>query len=153
MKTNNLSPKPAPWSLAGRKLRRGFTLIELMVVILILAILAALIVPKVVNKQDDAKIAAAKADESTLESALHDFRLACDRYPTTEEGLNALRTPPSGLEGKWKGPYLEKDVPKDPWGGDYVYTSPGSNGPDSFTITSYGKSGQPGADNIVDNAG
>lgn len=134
----------------GRGWLRAFTLIELMVVILILAILAALIVPKVVGKQDVAKKAAAQADESTLAGELNQFRLDCDRYPTTEEGLNALRTPPSDVQAKWKGPYIEKDVPNDPWGNPYQYQCPGDNGPNSFKITSYGASGQPGADNIVD---
>jgi general secretion pathway protein G len=125
-----------------------------MVVILILAILAALIVPKVIGRADDAKIAAAKSDEATIDSALHAFRLDCDRYPTTEEGLAALRSAPSDVASKAKGePYLEHDLGKDPWGNDYVYQCPGNNGPDSFTITSYGKSGQPGQDNIVDSSG
>ena len=135
----------------GRRLRKGFTLIELMVVILILAILAALIVPKIVGRAADAKIAAAKSDEATLAASLHQFHLDCDRYPTTEEGLNALQSAPAGLEQKWKGPYLTKALGNDPWNiNPYVYTCPGQNGNDSFTITSYGPSGQPGPDNIVD---
>jgi general secretion pathway protein G len=137
---------------AARRLRKGFTLIELMVVILILAILAALIVPRIVGRAQDAKIAAAKSDEATLAAALHQFHLDCDRYPTTEEGLNALQNAPSGLEQKWKGPYLTKDVGNDPWTSPYQYQSPGSNGSqDSFTITSYGSTMQPGgSDQIVD---
>jgi general secretion pathway protein G len=135
---------------ARRGWLRAFTLIELMVVILILAILAALIVPKVVGRQDQAKIGAAKADEATLAGELNQFRLDCDRYPTTEEGLNALRTPPSDLQAKWKGPYIEKDVPNDPWTNPYQYQCPGDNGPNSFKITSYGADGQPGPNNIVD---
>lgn len=126
--------------------KKGFTLIELMVVILILAILAALIVPKVMGRQGQAKIAAAQTDESTLAGCLHQFRLDCDRYPTTEEGLQALITPPSGLESKAKEPYLTKSsIPNDPWGNAYVYQSPGVSGSsDSFTITSNGPTGQPG---------
>jgi general secretion pathway protein G len=141
------------------KRRKAFTLIELMVVILILAILAALIVPKVMGRQGQAKIAAAKSDEATLASCLHQFRLDCDRYPTTEEGLSALITAPSGLENKAKEPYLTKsEVPNDPWGHPYVYTSPGASGSsDSFTITSYGADGAPGgtpgteSEDIIDN--
>lgn len=125
--------------------RRGFTLIELMVVILILAILAALIVPKVVGKQDQAKVAAAHSDISTLSTLLNNFRIDCDRYPTTEEGLQALITPPAGLENKWKGPYTDK-IPLDPWGHEYQYTFPGATGQDSFTIMSYGQDGQQGGD-------
>jgi general secretion pathway protein G len=123
----------------------GFTLIELMVVILILAVLAALIVPKVIGKSDVAKKGAATTDEATLEGELQNFRLDCDRYPTSDEGLQALQTAPSDLQGKWKGPYLTKDIPNDPWGHAYVYQSPGVNG-GSFSITSYGSDGQPGGD-------
>jgi general secretion pathway protein G len=125
---------------------KGFTLIELMVVILILAILAALIVPQVMHRQVDAKIAAAKSDEATLGSALHQFRLDCDRYPTTEEGLQSLATAPSGLEGKAKEPYVTKTpIQNDPWGNPYIYQAPGtSGGPESFTIMSNGPTGQPG---------
>ena len=142
--------------LSRSSLRRGFTLIELMVVILILAILAALIVPKVMGRQGQAKVAAAQSDEATLAGCLHQFRLDCDRYPTSEEGLNALITAPSGLESKAKEPYLTKAaVPNDPWGNPYVYQSPGANGSsDSFTITSYGSDGVAGgtgeAADIVD---
>jgi general secretion pathway protein G len=124
--------------------RRGFTLIELLVVILILAILAALIVPRVVGKTSDAKIAAAKTDLSTLSSALANFRLDCDRYPTTEEGLNALRVAPSGVTN-WKGPYLEKDVPNDPWQNPYQYQAPGPNG-SGYQIESYGSDGAQGGE-------
>ncbi|HWD37550.1 MAG TPA: type II secretion system major pseudopilin GspG [Fimbriimonas sp.] len=148
-------------SLSGgaSPLRKGFTLIELMVVILILAILAALIVPRVIGRQDEAKVAAAKSDEAALDGALNTFRLHCDRYPTTEEGLSALQTMPPGLDGKWKGPYLDKPIGQDPWQHDYVYQSPGqSGGSDSYTITSYGKDGVAGGtgtdqDIIDDHAG
>ncbi len=123
----------------------GFTLIELLVVILILGILAALIVPRVLNNVGTSKIAAAKTDLSTISQALDAFHLDCDRYPTTSEGLQALRVAPSGLTGKWHGPYLEKDVPNDPWGNPYVYKSPGdTGGSDSYTVESYGSDGQPG---------
>lgn len=139
-------------SAAARRSRlSGFTLIELLVVILILAILAALIVPRVVNKTGDAKIAAAKSDIATISSALQNFRLDNDRYPTTEEGLQALFTAPSGATN-WKGPYLTKPVGQDPWQHDYVYQCPGQSGPDSYTVESYGPAGTPGdAGNIVEN--
>ena len=134
-------------STLGSRARKGFTLIELMVVILILAILAALIVPQITKRIAQAKIAAAQSDEATLASLLHQFHLDCDRYPTTEEGLNALVNPPSGLENKWKGPYTTKAIPADPWSNQYQYTSPGTQGtPDTFSITSYGSDGQPGGD-------
>ena len=141
-------------SASGRRNRRfGFTLIELLVVILILAILAALIVPRVVGKTQDAKIAAAKSDLSTLSSALQSFRLDNDRYPTTEEGLPSLTTQPASNAPNWKGPYLTKPVGQDPWLHDYVYQSPGQGGgTDSYTVESYGPAGTPGdAGAIVEN--
>ncbi len=130
----------------GRRRHRGFTLIELMVVILILAILASLIVPKVVGRTSQAKVSAAKTDISQLASLISGFRIDCDRYPSTEEGLNSLRVCPSGLEGKWRGPYTTKDIPVDPWGNTYQYSYPGSTGPESFILISYGADGQPGGD-------
>lgn len=128
-----------------KRIRRGFTLIELMVVIIILAILAAMIAPKVMGRQGEAKVAAAKSNLKTLSDSLRLFRLDNDRYPTTEEGLNALRTSPSDVKN-WKGPYLEKDVPADPWGNPYDYESPGNNGTDSFILRSLGADGQQGGD-------
>ena len=124
--------------------RKGFTLIELMVVILILAILAALIVPKVVGRAADAKRAKALSDITELDSALQQFRLDNDAYPTTDEGLQALRTAPQTAKN-WRGPYLQKPIPPDPWGNQYVYQSPGPNNED-FIVESYGKDGQPGGD-------
>jgi general secretion pathway protein G len=126
------------------RLKRGFTLIEMLVVILILSILAALIIPKLVGRTDDAKIAAAKSDIATLASGVEQFRLDNGRYPTSDEGLTALRVRPSNANS-WKGPYLQKDIPNDPWGNQYVYQSPGPNGED-FLITSYGADGAPGGD-------
>ena len=124
--------------------RRAFTLIEMLVVVLILAILAALIVPRVVNKTGDAKRAKAATDISTLSSMLNNYKLDTDSFPTTEDGLNALRVAPSGANN-WKGPYLTKELPTDPWGNEYVYESPGS-GNEDFVITSYGADGAPGGD-------
>ena len=124
--------------------RRGFTLIELLVVILILAILAAIIVPRVVNRAGDAKRARAVSDIATLSSALQTYRLDNDNYPSTEEGLQALRQAPSGAQN-WRGPYIEK-LPPDPWGFNYIYETPGQDGEDSFLIMSYGKDGQPGGE-------
>ena len=134
------------FTLGRSRSRRGFTLIELLVVILILAILAALIVPRVVGKTSDAKIAAAKADLATISSALQNFRLDCDRYPTTEEGLSALSTAPSSGATGWKGPYLQKPVENDPWVHPYVYQYPGPNGNDSYLVESYGSDGAPGGE-------
>jgi general secretion pathway protein G len=126
----------------NRTKRRGFTLIELMVVILILAILAALIVPKVMGRADDAKRAKASSDIASLRTALSGFKLDCDRYPTTEEGLEALRTAPSDVKN-WRGPYLDRPLPLDPWQMPYVYEYIDDN---HLTVISYGPDKAPGGE-------
>ena len=126
------------------KRSRGFTLIELMVVVMIIAILAALIVPRVVQRQSDAMRAKASSDISELDAALQQYHLDNDGYPTTEEGLAALRTAPQSAKN-WRGPYLQKPIPPDPWQNPYVYQCPGPSGQD-FIVESYGKDGQPGGD-------
>jgi len=125
------------------RLKRAFTLIELMVVVLILAVLAALVVPKIVGAGDKAKYQAAQSEMATIQGMLQHFHLDCGRYPTTEEGLAALRTAPSGLEGKW-GPdaYASKDVANDPWGNPYNYEQNGN----SYTLTSYAQDGVEGGE-------
>lgn len=125
-------------------LQRGFTLIEIMVVVVIMGVLAALVVPKLMGRADDARITAAKQDISTLMSALKLYKLDNHRYPTTEQGLQALvQRPTSGPAANgWKsGGYVDK-LPKDPWGGQYQYLSPGVRG--EVDIFSYGADGQPG---------
>ena len=129
--------------------RRGFTLIELIVVILILAILAALIVPRVINRAGDARISKAHADIASLSQALSQFRLDCGRYPTTEEGLEALRNQPADVQG-WRG-YLDKPLTPDSWGNPYIYEYPGPRGDDTYTLMSYGKDGVPGGDPGTEN--
>lgn len=130
--------------MRNRRRLVGFTLIELMVVILILAILAALIVPRVIGRTNDAKRAKAATDIKTLASALQQFRLDCDRFPTTEEGLMALKQAPSDLQGKWHGPYLDSAITPDPWGTEYQYQYPGPEGRESFTLLSFGTDLQSG---------
>jgi len=123
---------------------RGFTLIEIMVVVVIMGIMAALIVPKLMGRADDARITAAKADISTLMSELKLYKLDNQRYPTTEQGLQALITKPtSGPSANgWKtGGYTEK-LPKDPWGNPYQYLAPGLHG--EVDVFSYGPDGPPG---------
>jgi general secretion pathway protein G len=127
-----------------RRNRRGFTLMELVVVILILAILATLILPRLVGRTSDAKRVKAQTDISSLASLIQQYRVDTDQYPTTEQGLNALRVEPSGVTN-WHGPYTTKDIPTDPWGNEYVYESPGADNQD-FVITSYGADGAPGGD-------
>ena len=124
--------------------RRAFTLIEIMVVVFIIALLAALIVPRVIGRTSDAQRAKAVSDINELSSALQQYRLDNDSYPTTEDGLQALRTAPQDAKN-WRGPYLQKPLPTDPWTNEYVYQNPGPNGQD-FLVMSYGKDGQPGGD-------
>ncbi len=124
--------------------RKGFTLVELLVVILILAVLAALIVPQLMGRGAQAKVAAAQTDISTLSGMLQLYRMDTDRYPTSEEGLEALRSQPGDVNG-WKGPYSKKPIPSDPWGNPYVYEFPGPNGND-FVLMSYGEDGAPGGE-------
>lgn len=127
---------------------RGFTLIELMVVVIILGILALYVGPKIMGEPEKAKRVKAKMDIATLETALKMYKLDNGDYPSTEQGLTALiEKPETGtIPKKWReGGYLEKHrVPKDPWGNEYVYISPGVNG--DFDIISYGKDGVAGGE-------
>lgn len=129
---------------------RGFTLIELMVVIVIIGILAAYIAPKFINRTEDAKMSAAKAQIRGLESGLKMFRLDCGFYPSTEQGLQSLISPPTTgriPENYKQGGYLESaKVPEDPWGNPYLYESPASSGFD-YEIVSLGADGVEGGEN------
>lgn len=115
----------------------GFTLLEIMVVVVILGILAVTIIPQFVGTTHDAKVSAAKAHIAELESALERFNIHMDRYPTTEEALTVLVTAPSGDETKWRGPYV-KQIRPDPWGQPYQYRNPGTHHPTSFDLWSRG---------------
>jgi general secretion pathway protein G len=125
---------------------RGFTLIEIMVVVVIIGLLAAVIVPTVISKVDEARVSKAKQDIQALEAALLEFRLDNSKYPTTEQGLAALTTQPTDPSiHHWRpGGYLQH-VSKDPWGNDYQYTSPGTHVKD-YDLYSLGADGQPGGD-------
>ncbi len=129
----------------GKLNDRGLTLIELMVVILILGILAAIVVPRIMGREEEARRVKAKMDISGMETALKLYKLDNGTYPSTEQGLEALIEAPTigQLPRKWRtGGYLEKArVPKDPWGYDYIYLSPGVHG--DFDLTSYGADGEP----------
>jgi general secretion pathway protein G len=131
----------------GSKRRdEGFTLIELMVVLIILALLATVIVPNVIGKSDDAKQTKARADIATIESLLDQYYLDVGRYPETDEGLRALYFKPDSAEGTWKGPYSKKPIPPDPWGVPYGYASPGLRSALPYEIWSYGRDKQEGGD-------
>lgn len=121
---------------------RGFTLLELLVVIVIIGLLAAYVGPKYFSQLGKSEVTVAKAQIEAFEKALDTYRLDVGRYPTTEEGMGALMTAPPTAGAKWNGPYLKKGVPADPWGRPYAYKSPGSKG--EYEITSLGKDGQPG---------
>ena len=123
----------------------GFSLIELLVVIIILGLLSALVGPKFFGKVDKAKTKTAKAQIELLGSALDSFRLDNGRYPTTDEGLDALREKPEELKD-WDGPYLPKPVPLDPWDRAYIYTCPGEHG--DYDLYSYGRDGVEGGEKI-----
>lgn len=125
----------------GQHTTSGFTLLELLVVIVIIGLLAAYVGPKYFAQLGKSEVTIAKAQIEAFAKALDTYRLDVGRYPTTEEGLGALLTkPPTAL--KWNGPYLQKAVPADPWSHAYVYRAPGSKG--DFDILSYGRDGQPG---------
>jgi general secretion pathway protein G len=125
---------------AGRRCR-GFTLLELLVVVTIIGLLAAYVGPKYFSQLGKSEQGVAKAQVEAFARALDTYRLDVGHYPTTEEGLAALLTQPANVV-KWNGPYLQKAVPLDPWGRAYLYRSPGAAG--DFDILSYGKDGQPG---------
>jgi len=131
------------------KNQKGFTLIEIMVVIIILGLLAGLVLPKFLGQEEKAKIEVAKTQIRALESALDAFKLDNGFYPTTDQGLDALiNIPTTGrIPDKWRpGGYLKPArIPKDPWGHDYVYTAPGNENRE-YEIVSYGADGEPGGE-------
>ena|ERR1051326_4669739 len=139
----NYSPRSSAKRAERLKDHSGFTLIELLVVMVIIGLLAAMVLPNYMNIGDKAKVKAAQGQITGFGTALDSFRLDVGRYPTTEEGLSALRQKPSGVD-RWDGPYLQKDVPTDPWGRPYVYKSPGDHG--GYDLSSYGADGTPGGD-------
>ena len=128
------------------RFRKGFTLIELLVVLIVIGLLAGLVAPQIVGRISDARVTTAKAQIALLNVALESYRLDNGRYPTTEQGLAALRDAPvrPPVPNNWKGPYLRNPVPADPWGNPYRYRSPGTINKSGYDIVSFGRDGKPG---------
>ncbi|GMV95855.1 MAG: hypothetical protein AMXMBFR83_02250 [Phycisphaerae bacterium] len=133
---------------AGRRARRGFTLVELLLVLVILAVLAMVVVPKFTGRSEQARVTAARTDITNIETALDAFEVDCGRYPSSDEGLLALLQPPGNVQN-WRGPYLKKGVPSDPWGHPYVYRFPGTRTAGGYDLYSFGPDGREGNDDIT----
>jgi general secretion pathway protein G len=128
--------------------RRGFTLFELLVVIVVIGILAAVVAPDIFRSVGDANVGAARVQIENLALALDQYRLDNHAYPSSDQGLAALRSVPTrGAEPtRWRGPYLKREVPSDPWGNPYRYLSPGRSNPTAYDLYSLGRDGRPGGD-------
>src|SRR5579884_3557330 len=129
-----------------RKAEAGVTLIEMLVVVMIIGLFAYFVLPKYMGQADKAKKTAARAQISSYVTALSTYKLDVGTFPTTEQGLQALRTAPEGV-ANWQGPYVQQDITPDPWGHPYIYKYPGEHG-DEPDLISYGADGQPGGDGI-----
>jgi general secretion pathway protein G len=144
----SLDVAPMTRTARRRPAPRGFTLIEILVVLVVLAILATLVAPNVFRNVDVARETTARTQMEMLGAALDAYRLDNGRYPTTEQGLAALQAAPATepRTANWRGPYLRKEVPMDPWGRPYTYRFPATNGKPGFELASYGADGQPGGE-------
>lgn len=131
--------------------RRGFTLIELMLVLVILATLAAIVLPKLTGRSKQAKVTAAGTQIAQIEVALDAFEIDLGRYPTTSEGLRALIDKPASDSEGWQQPYLKRAVPKDPWGSEYQYRYPGNYNEDGYDLYSFGPDRKMGGDDDITN--
>jgi len=125
-----------------RRRTRGFTLLELLVVMVIIGLLAAYVAPRYFSQVGRSEVRSAQAQIASLRSALDTYRLDMGAYPSTEQGLGVLTARPAANAAKWNGPYLQRAVPADPWGKPYQYRSPGEHG--EYDLLSFGKDGQPG---------
>jgi general secretion pathway protein G len=139
-------PRQKPDGPDSRSPRKGFTLLELIVVIIVLGLLAGLVAPQIFGRLAEAKGTTAKTQIELLGTALDNYRLDNGSYPTTEQGLPALREKPTRAPAplNWRGPYLRKDVPADPWGRPYLYKSPGDRNASGYDLSSLGRDGKPG---------
>lgn len=128
--------------------KRGFTLLELVVVIIVLGLLAAIVAPQILGRVSDARTTSAETQVALFGTALDNYRLDNGAYPTTEQGLAALREKPTRapIPTNWRGPYLRKDVPLDPWGKPYIYRSPGERNVSGYDLLSLGRDGKPGGE-------
>ena len=139
--------------MGSRRSQNGFTMIEIMLVVIIIGILAALVIPNLAGRGEQARVVAAKADiEANISAALDLYEIDNGQYPTTEQGVRALVTKPSStpVPENWNGPYLKKKkVPLDPWGKEYTYVAPGIHNTDGYDLSSYGKDQIESYDDIV----
>jgi general secretion pathway protein G len=128
--------------------RSGFTLLELIVVIIVLGLLAGIVAPQIINRLSEAKSTTAKTQIELLSVALDGYRLDNGSYPTTDQGLAALRERPTRapVPANWRGPYLRKAVPVDPWGRPYLYRAPGERNPTAFDLETLGRDGKAGGE-------
>jgi general secretion pathway protein G len=135
-----------------RRRSRGFTLIELLLVLVILAVLGAVVVPKLVGRTKDAEIKAAKTSIENIKNLLGMFEVDNGRFPNSQEGLMALVDRPTDLQDKWKGPYTDRDkIAQDPWKNPYIYRYPGTQNPDGFDLASAGPDGREGTEDDITN--
>ncbi len=142
--------KPASSNRSRSRTNAAFTLIELLIVLVILGVLAAIVVPKFSGRTEQARQTAAQSQISTFGTALDSFEVDTGSYPKGKGGLNALVQQPSNVQS-WRGPYLKSEIPKDPWGNEYIYECPGKHNPSSYDITSKGPDGQLGSEDDISN--
>ncbi len=137
----------------NRRSTAGFTLIEIMIVVIILAILAAAVIPRLTGRTEQAKEARAKADVETLSLSLDLYSIDNGFFPSTSQGLMALRSAPTAppTPNNWRGPYLKKNLPNDPWGNPYKYVAPGVHNKEDYDLSSFGPDGAEGNEDDIGN--